>query len=401
MEVIVIGAGVAGLAAAQELKHAGLEVLVLEARDRIGGRIHTLRPAGWPVPVEAGAEFVHGKPPALLRIVGREARELRGGYYLAGLRRADQLWQSVQEKLGSLPSLRERSVQDAFRTLRWRLRTSAEERWMAAAFVEGFNAAPLHRASVKAIAQQTEAAEKIEGDRIARVVRGYDRVPLRLARGLRIELGSLVTRVRWDRKGVRVSTRSGSFEAERAVITLPLGVLQEARELFDPPLPKRKQLSIRKLRMGPVVKTVLRFDKAFWPADLAFLFVRGERVPTFWRPLPSRAPVLVGWAASRNALALRGRDPVGAALRSLQKGLGKKMAPLDSLVFDWQRDPFARGAYSWVPVGALREQRRLAEPVGPLFFAGEATHFEGACGTVHGAIETGLRAAREILRARS
>src|SRR6266852_5781832 len=202
MDVLVIGAGVAGLAAARALHLAGRSVLVLEARDRIGGRVHTVRIAGWPVPLEAGAEFIHGKPPALKALSGNDRREVKGRQYLAGLRPGDELWESVQEKLPSLRSLRDRSVEDSFHTLRWRLRTSEEQRWMAAAFVEGFNAARLDRASVKAILQQTEAARKISGDRIARLPRGYDRVALRLSRGLRIELQSPVHELRWSRKGV-------------------------------------------------------------------------------------------------------------------------------------------------------------------------------------------------------
>src|SRR5437588_2736351 len=134
MDAIVIGAGVAGLAAARELKKRGLEVVVLEARDRIGGRVHTVRLPGWPVPIEAGAEFMHGRPPVLTKLAGKDAREVSGAHYLTGPRKADELWESVQEKLGSLPSLRERSVQDAFQTLRWRLRTTEEERGLAAAF---------------------------------------------------------------------------------------------------------------------------------------------------------------------------------------------------------------------------------------------------------------------------
>ena len=142
--------------------------------------------------------------------------------------------------------------------------------------------------------------------------------------------------------------------------------------------------------------TVLLFDKPHWPASLVFLHARGEAVPTFWRPLPSRAPALVGWAASRDAEALQREDAVAAAVRSLSAALGKPVRPRRALVFDWQKDPFSWGAYSWVPVGAMKAQRVLARPVGPLHFAGEASHFQGACGTVHGAIETGVRAAREI-----
>jgi len=121
-------------------------------------------------------------------------------------------------------------------------------------------------------------------------------------------------------------------------------------------------------------------------------------VPTFWRLLPSRAPALMGWAAGRNAERLRGKDAVAEAVRSLSLALRKRIKPRDALVFDLQKDAYSLGAYSWVPVGAIKAQRALAEPVArTLFFAGEAAHFQGACGTVHGALETGARAARQLL----
>ncbi|HEY6911266.1 MAG TPA: NAD(P)/FAD-dependent oxidoreductase [Myxococcales bacterium] len=395
MDVIVIGAGVSGLAAARELRLRGLSAVVLEARDRIGGRVHTVRPEGWPLPVEAGAEFVHGRPPALLPLA-KEARELRGGHYTKGLAPFDEQWASAMEKLGSLPAAREKSVEAALRSPAFRLRTTEQERALAAEFLEGFNAARLDWASVKAIAQQTEAAERIGGDRIARLSRGYEAVPRRLARGSRIVFGEQVREVRWTRAGVMVIARGARYEARRAIITLPLGVLQANTIRFDPLLPRWKQNAIEALAMGPVVKVALLFDRPHWPQSLVFLHARGEAIPVFWRPLPSRAPALVGWAASRDAEALRREDPVAAAVRSLSAALGERVRPRRALVFDWQNDPFSWGAYSWVPVGAMKAQRALARPVGPLHFAGEATHFEGACGTVHGAIETGVRAAMEI-----
>jgi len=395
----VIGAGVAGLAAARELDQRGHSVAVLEARDRIGGRIHTLRPRGWPFPVEAGAEFVHGRPKTLLELAP-EAREVRGSFYKRGLVKLDQVWESVTKKMDELPSRREQTVRQALSSPAWRRRTTAEERQLAAHFLEGFNAARLDRASMNAMAQQLRASAKIQGDRIARLPRGYDAVPLRLARGLRIELRTRVQEIRWTRSGVRALTAGRTWEARRAVITLPLGVLQEGTVPFVPALPRWKQEAIAALAMGPVVKTALLFERPVWPEDLAFLLAHGERVPTFWRPLPSRVPALIGWAASRKADALRGKDVVANAVSSLSRAVGRRVRPVRSLVFDWQDDELSRGAYSWVPVGALKEQRALARRVGPLHFAGEATHFEGACGTVHGAIESGLRAAREILRRR-
>lgn len=399
VDAIVIGAGVAGLSAARALKLRGREVVVLEARARIGGRVHTVRERGWPIPVEAGAEFVHGKP-AVLSGLARGAREIGGGHYIEGLTRRDELWDSTMEKIGKLPSARERPVSDALRSLRFRLRTTEEERQLAAEYLEGFNAARLDRASVRAIAQQTQAASEIGGDRLARFPRGYDAVPRRLARGLDVELGVRVREVRWTRAGVRVLADEGTWEAPRAVVTVPLGVLQARAVRFDPPLPRWKREAIDALAMGPVVKIALLFAKPLWPEDLGFLVAREERVPTFWRPLPSRAPALIGWAASRNAENLRGKDAGAMAAQSLRAALGRRAQPIRALVFDWQDDDLSRGAYSWVPVGAMAAQRDLAKPVGTLHFAGEATHFEGACGTVHGAIETGVRAAREILARR-
>ncbi|HZR09976.1 MAG TPA: NAD(P)/FAD-dependent oxidoreductase [Myxococcales bacterium] len=398
MDAIVIGAGVAGLAAARELTLRGLEVVVLEARSRIGGRVHTVRERRWPIPVEAGAEFVHGKPP-VLRGLARGAREIGGRHYLEGPVRRDELWESTLEKLAKLPSARDRTLSEALQSLRFRLRTTAEERQLAAEYLEGFNAARLDRAGVKAIAQQTRAAAEIDGDRLARFPRGYDAVPRRLARGLHVEPGVRVRELRWSRAGVRAVASEGTWEAPRAIVTVPLGVLQARALRFDPPLPGWKRAAIDALAMGPVVKIALLFPKPLWPEDLGFLVARHERVPTFWRPLPSRAPALIGWAASRNAERLRGEDAGAIAAQALSRALGERVRPTRVLVFDWQQDELSRGAYSWVPAGAMRAQRDLARRVGTLHFAGEATHFQGACGTVHGAIETGLRAAREVLAA--
>src|SRR5262249_39429312 len=153
---------------------------------------------GWPVPLEAGAEFVHGRPP-LLSALARGAKEIRGGQYLRGPRKAGGLFGSVLAKVGSLPSRRERSVAEAFGTQSWRRRTRAEGRELAESYIEGFNAARLEKTSLRWIEQQARAADRVEGDRIFRLPLGYDRVAGRLARGLRIEMGVTVRAVRWRR----------------------------------------------------------------------------------------------------------------------------------------------------------------------------------------------------------
>jgi monoamine oxidase len=394
--VIVIGAGIAGLTAARELSRQGREVLLLEARDRIGGRTHTLHPEGWPTHVDAGAEFVHGRPPKLLELVPK-AKDMPGNHYQNGLKLVGKQWSKALGKLDHLPSLREQSVQDALESLRFRLRTTPGERSLEAEYLEGFNAARIDKASVKAIIQQTKAAEKIEGDRIARPPHGYEPVVRQLAQGLHVELNSAVREVRVLKDRVQVFTETLTYEASQILVTLPLGVLQARTVKFSPRLPAWKMAAVDALAMGPVVKIALLFDEPCWPRDLGFLHARGQPVPTFWK-LHSRA--LMGWSAGRNALALR--DPARQAVESLSAALGfkRQVKPRSIIVFDWQKDELSRGAYSWVPVGALRQQRALARSVGRIHFAGEATDYTGACATVHGALESGLRAARELLASR-
>jgi monoamine oxidase len=372
--------------------------LVLEGRQRIGGRIHTVQMPGWPLPLDAGAEFIHGHPPALLELApGR--RELRRGFYGAGLQRRDDLWRKVMAKLEQLPSRRECSVQEALASSKEWQHASPGERRLALTYLEGFNAAPVNRASIRAIAQQMRAADRIQGDQISRLPHGYAPVVRRLAGATPVELGARVTEVHWTSRKVRVLAGGVAHEAARAVVTLPLGVLQTRSVRFVPELPRLKQRAIAALAMGPVVKVALLFERAHWPDDLMFLNVPGLPVPTFWRLLPLHLPVLMGWASSRAALRLSRRNAIRTAVDSLSRALGEKVRPKRAMLFEWQHDSFARGAYSWVPVGAMPAQRTLASRVGPLYFAGEATHFDGACATVHGAIETGIRAARELIAA--
>jgi monoamine oxidase len=398
VDVIVVGAGLAGLVAARELRKAGKEVLVVEARNRVGGRIHTVHPRGWPIHLDAGAEFVHGRPPVLRELVPG-VKDLRGRHYQNGLVPVGSEWSDALAKIGELPSLREKTVGAALSSRSFRRKTSESERELQAEFLEGFNAARIDRASVKAIAQQTKAADEIEGERIGKPPRGYGPVAEKLARGLDVALDSPVREVRQTHGFVEIVTDTTVFRAERVIITAPLGVLQAGAIRFSR-LPSWKREAIDKLAMGPVVKIALLFDEPHWPRDLAFLHARGQPVPIFWK-LHARA--LMGWAAGRAALGLK--HPVNDAVRSLSAALGLSAArghavkPRDAVVFDWQKDELSRGAYSWVPVGALKQQKALAEPVGRIHFAGEATEFSGHCATVHGAVMSGGRAAREVLAA--
>ena len=420
-DVIIIGAGVAGLAAARELAFGGLNVLILEARNRIGGRILTHRDPFLPVPVELGAEFVHGKPPVLWRLIesGRfpvvdvegqswcrssgslvpcDGLEDRTHGLLARMRRTGGTDRAFQEFLDSVDG-------------------DAEAKAWAAAYVEGFNAARKERISVRSLIEDEEAAARIEGGHAFRVLSGYDNVPRRLCGSIdparcELRLNTVVKAVRWRRGAVEVAARGGPFRGARAIVTVPLGVLQAGDIRFDPE-PETSLGAARRLAMGQVARITLRLRERFWERrggleDLGFLHSRDPWFPTWWTALPVRAPLLTGWAAGPAGERYRGCDESFVLEKALDAISGLLEIPrgeIESLLeawhyHDWHADPFARGAYSWVPAGCVDARAALAEPVEEtLWFAGEAVNLEGYGGTVHGAIGAGIRAARQVLEA--
>jgi monoamine oxidase len=444
VDAIVLGAGVAGLAAAGALSREGLSVEVLEARRRIGGRIRTLRPRSLPVPLELGAEFVHGREPELFELA-REASiaiERIPSAHLAlrpggggRARRAEvrrDYWtrfQAITRKLRS--SGTDGSIADFLRS---HPRLPSRDRDLLASMVEGYDAADLERASEHALSTRGEPRED-PGERAQfRVASGYDRVPRWLAsrldpRRARVRLGAEVASVRWRRGGVAVSTASGeTMRARCAIVTLPVGVLQARAGLrgavvFEPD-PRAIRRALSGIAMGDVARLLLIFDEPFWsdPDALARLVPRGtlgESVaafvhsppgadfPTWWSASPMEAPVLVAWSGgppARRLLSLPRERLVGRALETLAgiwridaRRLRRRLRAWR--LHDWSADPFSRGAYSYQVVGGASAPDALARPVDrTLFFAGEATEGRKS-GTVPGAIASGRRAARAVLRA--
>jgi monoamine oxidase len=429
VDALVLGAGIAGLAAAERLATAGRRVVVLEARDRIGGRIHTVDDPGLRRPVELGAEFVHGRPDGLLDLIRSAGltlepvseRHERGrghaGRPLTDVRAA--LARLLDAPDGSLP---DQPVAELLRERGDRL-LSRDELQAVRGYLEGFHAADLTCLGTRALVEN-ETAEAEAEDELHRIREGYGALVRRLAERLdpaRVELRleSTVTALRWRPGQARaaVAPAAGSpyeLAAPHAIVTLPLAMLERRAGSagavpIDPP-PPGWPAALPALHMGAAHRIVLTFDTRWWAPDgedgPEFVHGTTEPFPIWWTSLPSRAPALTGWTGGPRAAALAGRAEeamLRAALGSLGSIFSRDEKDLRSHLgrawwHDWETDPFAGGAYSYGGVGAIEARAALGRPVaGTLFLAGEAIAGEGRNGTVDGALETGRRAAALVL----
>ena len=411
---IVIGAGAAGLAAAHQLSKVGEPVIVLEGRRRLGGRILTnLGNNG--EPVELGAEFIHGRPPDLCGLINEaglslsevttEERLSRGGQ----LARVDSLWKGYSQLLDRI---RDSAIDQPFLAfLNSQQDLAGDLKQFAVHYVEGFNAADADRIGIQAVACEEEASDEMDGDRLARIVQGYSRLidwfeEQLKSRNVPLHLGIRVKNISWEPGAVRVMDSSDrTFEGVRVIITVPLGVLQSGDITFDPPV-SEKEAVIQSLEMGPVVKLHLQFRSPFWgEEDFGFIHAVDESMPTWWSH--PRGHWLTGWAGGTKARHLQKITQEQLALEALEIlarlfGVQREtvMQELQTVhSHDWSADSFSRGAYSYIPAGLVNSQQELAEPVQEtLFFAGEATSLDSQLGTVHGAISSGNRAARQVLQ---
>ncbi len=437
-DIAIVGAGASGLAAAHTLAEASFSTVLIEARNRVGGRIHTIYPESADLAVELGAEFIHGKPPETwnyLRMANIPITEANGAVWSAGdagflpdRAGTDEflsLLEAVNAWRGNDLSLREFS-DTHFSDRLW---DSARDR--ASSYAEDYLGADTAQISVAWMADVEKAISSVQGSRYFRGLRGYK--PLldwlsrpRDAERLVLHLNTVAETIHWSPGRVEITaatlpdSQPIAFHARAAIITLPLGVLalsanEKGAVQFFPDIPA-KWAALDKVVMGHSIKVIFEFHEAFWDtltpsaqtlAQLGFLYSSVDRLlPSWWTSYPLVTPFLTGWMGGPRAqqLATCPEEEIidymlGALSRCWHRSKSDMAAQLKGWYFhNWSRDPFAHGAYSWVRVGGLGASDILRAPVSnTLFFAGEALNSGGYTSTVHAAFRSGIRAAHEVL----
>jgi monoamine oxidase len=418
--ILVIGAGMAGLAAARMLHDRGFHVQVLEARDRLGGRIWTS--TKWPdMPLDLGASWIHGIDGNPLTELADDAHaerlETRYDSSLTYDSDGEELSNEKESRLDRLrkqfyKALRKAQDNDEDQSIRefanaWSREIDADEEskrllnFILSSEIEQEYSGSAERLST----HWYDSAQAFDGED-ALFAKGFAVLVDFLAKDLTIRKDAIVSRIDWHGDKVVVTTNEKEYIADKVIVTLPLGVLKANKIEFVPNLPKPTTDAIAKLEMGTLNKCYLRFSEVFWPDDVDWL----EYIPTKhgeWTEWVSFArvvsqPILLGFHAGNRAREIEAwSDPqiVDDAMRTLRIMFGQEIPePIDYQITRWHSDHFSFGSYSFNSVGSRPNlRRRLATPIsGKVFLAGEATD-ENYFGTVHGAYLSGLRAAKEVM----
>ncbi len=415
-KVIIVGAGMSGVAAARYLQNRNWEVTVLEARNRIGGRVWTDHSLG--KPVDMGASWIqesNGNPLTklakkyLINTVETNWESValydyKGKYYSKNevskiLDEGDWVTKKAYRIAGR---------QDKDRSVGWGV-----EKVLKGA---GYSEKELHQIHWRLSTHELDAA--IEFDKLSAwgdredgywggdliFPNGYGELVESLADNLPIYTSQIVKEVSSTNEGIKVITDKETHEGDFVIITVPLGVLKKKNILFDPPLPESKLTAIEQLGMGNLNKLALKFKEIMWPTKPHFLGYMSEtkgEFPVFvnWAHYINQ-PFLLGTIGNQMALQLdqMDKESIASKINTALSKAWKKEVAIDKFRYSgWAKDEFAGGSYSYLPVGVKGKMYdALAKPVGKILFAGEATN-RGMSATVHGAYLSGIREAKSIV----
>jgi monoamine oxidase len=423
-DVIVLGAGLAGLAGARDLSNAGKSVALVEARERFGGRVFTRRLPSTSLPIELGPEWIDDSEELapLLARRGSQLLEARGSRWTRTngvLRRGDDEMGALGSLIGQLDDSGgiDRSLLDRLAAVNG---VNDTQKQLLVNYVSGFHAADPARVSTRWLRQvQRTAPPDASSYRAAGGLdQAIDALHDDLSTSCDVRLETTAVEVKWRSGQVKVTVvRAGereTLEAQQLLVTLPVALLKESPDergaiRFLPELVAKRD-ALAALDTGNVVKIALIFRDAIWRNDttlddMLFLHDFTQPFPTWWTGVQSEAPLLLGWSAGPQAERLRGHraDLAKPAIASLASALSVTSRTVrdqlvDAVACDWSTDELARGGYSYVLAGGTGAPAELARPIEQtIYFAGEATVTGGLNATTHGALRSGARAAREIL----
>lgn len=416
-EVIIVGAGAAGLMAARELSARGKQVLLLEARDRIGGRIHTITDPAFAQPVEGGAEFIHGNLKQTLSLL----KEANIPYQIA----EGEIWRSENGRLFQqedfiehydlLMKALEQQKED-MSVYEFLEENFKDEKYHSLkksiySYTEGYYAGDVHKASILFLREELQGTDEEQ----YRVQGGYKQLVEHLyeickKQGCQVELSAPVTNIQWQHRQVQVNTATGkTYTAQQVIITVPLGVLQNNTINFSPSIDVQVAAA-QQMGFGAVIKVLLQFKEPFWQQDnrlakMSFLFSKAA-IPTWWTQHPQPSALLTGWCTGPAAQQLKehtDKHILEMALQSLEQIFQKPIPELQQQlkgwqVHNWTQDTYTQGGYAYVTTQTKEAIRLLSTPVdNTLFFAGEALHDGVDVGTVEAALRNGLEVAQRIL----
>jgi monoamine oxidase len=418
-EILIIGAGAAGLIAARELSKAGKKVTILEARDRTGGRINTITDKGFSSPIEGGAEFVHGKLPITLQLLkeaGLQSTQIAGEMWQhknGKLEKQEEMLEGIEFIAQKLGTLEEDTSVGNFLNTNFGGEEYKELRNQITRFVEGYDAADVNKASVMALASEFMEDEEDQ----YRVNGGYSRLIHYLeqeckANGCSFIFDAAAREIRWKEGEVDVITADGNtYKGSALIITVPIGVLQADTSngsslVFTPSIPD-KIAAAKEIGYGPVIKVSLEFKEPFWSRSIGFLFSEAT-IPTWWSQAPESSTLLTGWLAGPSTKGLS-----GACDEEILKNSIHSLASIFNLseqdlrqqlkawhIANWANDAYSLGAYSYATVGGQQARTALAKPVAnTIYFSGEGTYVGPDTGTVEAALSSGLSVSKHILHA--
>lgn len=420
-DIIVIGAGAAGLMAAWELAQTGKRTAAVEAKDHVGGRTHTITDKNFNLPVELGAEFVHGDLELTQMLLKKASVDQ---YTVKG-----DIWQDEDDELDE-----QRDFIEDYSTLNKKFKEVKEDipvaefiekhlqgkefeeaRFTLKNYVEGYYAADTKKASTFALREELNTSS----DKQYRVEGGYIKLidylhQQCLKKEVQFFLSSPVKEIKWNQEGVEVVTKQKSITAKKVVVTVPVGVLQSETIRFSPSIPRTINAA-KKLGFGPVIKTVLQFDEAFWKKKeftqqkdlqkLSFIFSKAV-IPTWWTYYPKDAAMLTGWSGGPHAEEIKDlsdEEILKKALQSLSEIFNVSVNLLRLKlkgwhIANWVNDPFSCGGYSYEVVNGKKIRQIIKQSIeNTIFFAGEGLYDGPEIGTVEAALYSGRETAHQII----